>query len=491
MKEAPPIEKALRGEDEPITAAAQPSAPAAAVLTRNSWVALVGGLASQALKFLVVVYVARSYGATAFGSFSFAVSVNAFIFVVSNFGLPVFGAREVAQASRVSPGLTRSVSNARLLLAISATGVALAVLFFVPSVNGEELLLVLGFGLSDVMLAFLYDWAFQGMGKLHGWAALNVLWQGLWLVLSVAVVRAHTSIAAVSFAYAAGAGVAALVGWLWLKGMHAPSNSEPDSAYSAWSVFRSGTALGTAWVLITVLAWSDTIIVRLIGGPHAAGIYAAGNRAALALCTLSSFYVLGAFSHLSAAAVRSPEEFQEYFRKCYRDLALIFVPGSIWAIFYAPQILLVIFRQREYLAAVPIFRTFQIFLLLTVASTLYGVGALVTHRLDHVYRRTLAASAGLLLILCPILALQWGLVGAAAAALLSQGLCLTIFAVEGRHLLRVDHLRLLAAPVCAGFAAVGVGAALHLELWGGVAVLSLIYLALLGREKSVWRLAAG
>lgn len=460
-------------------------------LGRNSWVALLGGLASQALKFLVIVYVARSYGATVFGSFSFAVSVNAFIFVVSNFGLPVFGAREVAQTSRVSSRLARSVSKARLLLAISATGVALAVLFFVPSVSGEELLLVLGFGLSDMILAFLYDWAFQGMGKLHGWAALNVLWQALWLVLTVAVVRAHSSIAAVSFAYAAGVSVAAVVGWLWLKGLRTPSERAPDSAYSAWGVFRSGTALGTATVLITVLLWSDTIIVRLIGGPHAAGIYAAGNRAALALCSLSGFYVLGAFSHLSAAAARSPEEFREYFRKCYRDLALIFVPGSIWAIFYAPQILVVIFRHREYLAAVPVFRTFQIFLLLTVASNLYGVGALVSHRLDHVYRRTLAASAGLLLVLCPILALHWGLLGAAIAALVSQGFLLTIFAIETRHLVRVEQFRALASPVVAGIAAVGVAAALHLGLWEGVAVISVIYLALLGKEMPVWRPAAG
>jgi O-antigen/teichoic acid export membrane protein len=459
-------------------------------LGRNSWVALVGGLVSQALKFLVVVYVARSYGATVFGSFSFAVSVNAFICVVSNFGLPVFGAREVAQTSRVSPCLARSVSKARLLLAITATGVALAALFFVPSVSGEELLLVLGFGLSDVMLAFLYDWAFQGMGKLHGWAALNVLWQALWLVLTVAVVRAHSSIAAVSFAYAAGASVAAVVGWLWLKGMRSPSEREPNPAYSAWGVFRSGTALGTATVLITVLAWSDTIIVRLIGGPLAAGIYAAGNRAALALCTLSGFYVLGAFSHLSAAAARSPEEFREYFRRCYRDLALIFIPGSVWAVFYAPQLLLVIFGHKEYLAAVPVFRIFQVILLLNIAGNLYGVGALVTHRLDHVYRRTLVASVGLLLVLCPILALHWGVLGAAVAALLGQGLCLTIFSVESRHLLRVDHLRLLAVPVCAGFAAVGAGAALHLGLWGGIAVLSLIYLALLGREMPIWRAAA-
>lgn len=465
-----------------------------ASLGRNSRVALAGGLASQALKFLVIVDVARSYGATDFGSFSFAASVNAFIYVVSQFGLPVFAAREVAQSGRVNPRLARSVSEARLLLAVAVTGIALAVLFFVPSVSAEELLLVLGFGLSDVALAFLYDWAFQGLGKLQGWAALNVLWQMLWLVLTIAAVRAHASIAAVAFAYAAGAGVAAAAGWMWLRRLsriRAAAESVPSPTYSAWGVLRSGSALGVATMFIAVLVWSDTIVVRLIGGPHAAGIYAAGNRAALALATLSSFYVLGAFSHLSVSAAGSPGEFRQYFRRCYRDMALLFVPGSIWAMFYAPQILLAIFKHKEYLAAVPIFRIFQIFLLLNIASNLYGVGALVSHRRDRVYRRTLAASAAVILVLCPILALRWGGVGAAIAALASQGLSLMIFAVETRRLVRVEHFRMLVLPVFAGLVPVALGAALHLGFGEAVVALGLTYLVVLGWKGPVWRLAAG
>lgn len=461
-------------------------------LGRNSWVALAGGLTSQALKFLVIVYVARSYGASDFGSFSFAASVNAFIYVISQFGLPVFGAREVAQSGQVNPRLARSVSEARLLVALAATGVILSILYFVPGVSAVELMLVLGFGLSDMVLAFLYDWAFQGMGKLHGWAALNVLWQSLWLVLTIAAVRSHTSIAAVSFAYAAGAGVAAVVGWLWLSRTRtAAERAAGGGGYSAWGVLRSGSALGAATMLIAVLVWSDTIIVRLVGGPQAAGIYSAGNRATLALSTLSSFYVLGAFSHLSVAAADSPDEFRQYFQRCYRDLALLFVPGAIWAVFYAPQILLVIFRHKAYLAAVPIFRIFQIVLLFMIAGNLYGVGALVSHRRDGVYRRTLAACAAVLLVLCPIFALRWGGVGAATSALVTQGLCLTLFAFESRHLVRVEHFRTLALPVVAGIAAVAIGVALHAGFWGALAVLSLTYLAVLCREKTLWRLVAG
>jgi PST family polysaccharide transporter len=460
-------------------------------LGRNSWVALAGGLLSQALKFLVIVYVARSYGATEFGSFSFASSVNAFMFVTSQFGLPVFGAREVAQTGSVDGALVRSISEARLLLAVAGTAVALAVLFLIPGVKEEELLLVLGFGLSNMALAFLYDWAFQGQGKLHGWAALNVVWQLLWLAFAVTVVHTRTSIVGVSFAYAAGALVAAAVGWMWLRRKLFSRGTRDSSSYSAIGVLSSGIALGMGSMLITVLAWSDTIFVRLISGAHTAGIYAAGNRGTLALAMLGSFYVLGAFSHLTKSAVESPEDFQRYFGRCYRELALLFIPGAIWSIFYAPEILLLVFKHRDYLAAVPVFRIFQIVLLINVISNLEGVGVIVSHRRDHVYRRSLAASASLLLVLCPILTLHWGDLGAAIAALIGQAFCLLLFQVETHRLVRMEHLKTLAIPVLLGIGTAGIGFALHLPFWGACGLICFVYFGVFILRGPIWLPAEG
>lgn len=462
-----------------------------ASLGRNSWVALVGGLLSQALKFFVVVYVARSYGATEFGSYSFATSVNAFMFVISQFGLPVFGAREVAQTGRLDRDLIRSISQARLLLAFTGTALALAVLFFVPQVRTEELLLVLGFGLSNMALAFLYDWAFQGQGRLSGWAAFNVIWQLLWLAFAIVVVRTGTSIVGISFAYAAGALVAAGGCWIWLRKHFTNHDSKEKSSYSAIRVLSSGIALGMGTMLITVLAWSDTIFVRLIAGAHTAGIYAAGNRAALALAMLGSFYVLGAFSHLTKSAVESQEDFQKYFGRCYRDLALLFIPGTIWSIFYAPDILLLIFKHRDYLAAVPIFRIFQVFLLVNVIANLEGVGVIVSHRKDHVYRRSLAAAAALLLILCPILTLRWGYLGAAVAALAGQALCLLLFQLEAHRLVRVEHLKATAVPLLLGIGAVSLGLLLHLPFWGACGLIAVVYVGVFVFRGPVWRPAEG
>src|SRR5260370_8522476 len=88
-------------------------------LVRGSTTAIAGGLISQALKAGVMIYVARVFGPTEFGSFSFANSVNGFLLMIAQFGLPVYGAREVAQTGRLDKGLFKAITEARFLLAIS------------------------------------------------------------------------------------------------------------------------------------------------------------------------------------------------------------------------------------------------------------------------------------------------------------------------------------------------------------------------------------
>src|SRR5882762_285637 len=452
-------------------------------LVRSSGTAIVGGLFSQALKAAVMIYVARAFGTAEFGSFSFANSINAFLFIIAQFGLPVFGAREVAQTSRLEWGLLRAVTAARLLLAVSGTLVALAVLYFVPGVTRTEYWLVAGFGLSNVALSGFFDWTFQGMGQLHLWAAVNIAWQALWLVFTIAVFYSHGSITLVSFGFAAAALMAGMLGWPRLRQlMHLPGGVTSAPAYSVRSVIGASANLGAGTLLITVLVWTDTIIVRFVKGQQAAGAYAAGNRVALALAMLASYYVLGAFPKLSQLAMNSAQEYSKNFQRAYEHLAILFLPGIFWAVFYAPQIMVVLFKRPDYLAGVAVFRIFQIFLLLNVISNLYGMGGLVAHRKDHAYRRALVISGGALLVLSPALTLRWGLAGAALAVVFCQGISLALFMVETRHFVRAKHFKALGPPTLIGTALVLAGAAFHLRFWSSVAALAFTYLAI-----ALWR----
>ncbi len=457
-------------------------------LTRSSGIAMAGGLVSQGLKFLVVIYVARRFSPAEFGWFSFAVAVNAYLSIVSNFGLPVFGSRAVSKAGVVPRDLLEEIVCIRLFLALAATAVSVVILSMAPRVSHAEFVLVALFGLSNVPLSAFFDWVFQGLHRQGASAILNVVWQGGWLAFTAIGIGFGMGILAVATALATSALLASAVGYLWLRQTHMivqTTGGRTSLFRRSWHALRAAAPLGWGTMWISVVVWTDVIYVRLLRGEVAVGIYAAGNRAALALSMLGTFYVQGAFPLLSHASGRSASCFEQCFTRTFADLTILFVPGSFWAICYAREIIALIFGRADYVSAAPVFRIFQVTLLLFVMNNLLGTGVLVAFHRDRIFRRVLLTAAIVFLIVCPVLTWVWGNWGAATAVLASQTLSLVWFVVETRPLVRLQIRRALGLPLVLAMASVAVCLTFHLSLLAGVVPVTFAYMAL-----ATWRFSS-
>jgi O-antigen/teichoic acid export membrane protein len=453
------------------------------LITRSAGIAMAGGLVSQGLKFLVILYVARHFSVSEFGLLSFAIAVNAYMFVISNFGLNVFGSRAIAQAGVVPGALLAEVCCLEIVLASAGLVVALGALSFVPGIGHLELRLIALFGLSNVIQAALFDWVFQGLHRQEVSAGLNILWQGTWLSLTIAGVGLGLGVLAVPAALCTSALLASIVGYCWIRSTVRVESTFGQSLHllrRCWQTLRSAAPLGWGTLLMTLIIWSDTVAVRLIKGEQAVGWYAAGNRAALALAMLSGFYVQGALPSLSRASGESPAQYSLLFQHCYQDMARLFVPVCLWAMVYAREIVLLLFRRSEFLAAVPVFRVFQMMTLFAAIGNLYGIGGLVALHRDRDYQRVLFLTAAVFLPLCAVLTSYYGILGASVAALLGQSFGLYLFTGKTRGLLQVNHRAALVVPVGAGLCVAAVGKFTGLGLVGSGAVLVLTNCALFG-----------
>jgi O-antigen/teichoic acid export membrane protein len=450
-------------------------------LTRQSAVAMAGGVLSQGLKFLVYLYIARAFSSSDFGSVAFANAINAFIFVISQFGFPVFGSRSVARSGRVEPGLLFAVACCRAGLAVLGTVGALGFLAVTPGATTRDYALVACFGLSNVPLAGLFDWAFQGLSRQGASATLNVIWQFFWLAFTHIGARTWTNILVVPIALCAAGSVASLTGLVWLHFSRvmesANSDASGDSA-QIWQTLRTGRSLGTGTILLNILIWTDTIIVRLLLGEQAVGWYAAGNRVAMAVSMLSNFYMQAAFPLLCSTSGTNLAAFRNHFQRAYNELMLMFLPGSIWGMFYAPTVILFLFKRQEYLAGIPVFRIFQVVLPLIVINLLYGMGILLAFHEDRAYRRALAVAVGVLVVLCPVLTRLWGIQGAAVATLTAYAVSIALFHIQTRHLIQPKHAEALLVPVLGGLTAALIGKLLHTELFFALMLLALAYVIL-------------
>jgi O-antigen/teichoic acid export membrane protein len=276
--------------------------------------------------------------------------------------------------------------------------------------------------------------------------------------------------------------IASSVSYFWSKQatpFQRGTNDLSDLLHRSWDTLKCVAPLGWGAILLTVLVWTDAVWVRVLRGDSAVGIYAAGNRAGLALSMLGTFYVQGAFPLLSRASDHRGPVFQHCFERVCCDLALMFVPGSIWSIAYARQIIALVFPKAEYVAAVPVFRIFQIAMLLFISNNLLGTGVLVAFRRDQVFQRILAGTTAFFLILSPVLTWRWGLHGTALAVLTSQAVSFSWFSFETRKLVQLRPGRVLPLPCLAGLAAAALGGFLQLPLKFAVPALALSYMALL------------
>jgi PST family polysaccharide transporter len=465
------------------------AAIASGSVTRSATIALAGGVVSQGFKFVVILYVARHFLVSEFGLLSFAIAVNAYMYVISSFGLNVFGSRAVAQSGTVSKALLAEVCCLEALLALLGMGFALSTLNLVPGISPLELHLIALFGLSNVIQAGLFDWVFQGLHRQQVSAALNILWQGTWLALTVVGIKLGIGITAVPIALCTSALLAATGGYLWIRKTVwvEPSIGEQGHLLPrSWQTLRSVAPLGWGTLLMTWIVWSDTVAVRLIKGQQAAGWYAAGNRAALALAMLGTLYVQGAFPFLSQSSITSQVVFERFFARTYADLAMLFVPSTLWAIYYAKEIILLLFRRTDYLTAIPVFRIFQVALLFFVANTLLGTGVLVACRQDRTFRIVLVGTAAVFLFLCPFLTWRWGIIGTAAAVLGTQIGSWLWLRYETGKLMSANSFSALRWPFAIGVLSITACRGLHLSLGAGLAVLALAqFIQLLARYRSL------
>ena len=468
------------GSRSPTIDVDEPASVSPDAVTRDSVIAMFGGVISQGFKFLTLIYLARRFSTVQFGMVVFAMAINAFIFVFSNFGLPVYGTREVSERGYVSSRLFYNITLTRVVLALLSTAGALAILALMPMVGSPELTLVAVFGLSNLVLAGFLDWAFQGLARQDVSAVLNVIWQVLWFVFIVLATRSGMDIIAVPLAMCAAALIASLTGYLWLKSTRRiiPEPRTAPLIRESWKTLQASAHVGFGALLITVLVWTDAIIVRMFWGQQMAGQYAAGSRPSNALVMLCGFFILGAFPQLSRASFNR-EQFARCFQRAYSELALIYIPFGVWGLFYAQDIVLLVFKRPEYLPSVPVFQLFQVAMIISSINLLFGTGALLSYRRDRAYQTVLRNTTIIFLIVCVVLTRFAGMIGTAIAIPVSQVISLMLFLGNSRDLVRPHHARALLPPLLCTAAAVGLCRLLALRFWHGVIVLFLAYATLL------------
>lgn len=268
---------------------------------RGLFVLLTGEGAQRLLSFVAIWLLSNRLAPADYAAVEVSLSAMMFAALFVELGFPLLAAREVARdptaEQRLAPTVLRLQCGAAVLL------VALAWLARAAGWLGPELGTLLPvYAASLLLLPWLVPWAFQGRGAMHWIAAPGVLRQGLFLLLTAALVRSSGDLARLPWLEVVAVGGAALLAqWAWRRG-RIGGRSAIGPAPGATAMLREAAPMGVSQLLWALRMFLATLLLWHLVPKEAVGRYAVAHRVMMVLQAVLTMYFTNLFPGLSRAA---------------------------------------------------------------------------------------------------------------------------------------------------------------------------------------------
>ncbi|MEK7565741.1 MAG: flippase [Patescibacteria group bacterium] len=301
----------------------------------NTFVQIAGKALSTTLGVLITIVLTRYLGPVGFGTFTFAIVFVTMFGTLADWGMTLITVREASKNQKDANIIIGNVLVLRLIFAAFAATVAILVINFLPYPSEQKLLVSIA---AAFLLALSIKTSFQIVFmiklKMENWALSELGANGLSIILILFLVSYQASLPAIITALTIGhffsAALAILLGWRLL-----PLKLSLWTKYSRHLLVES-VPMGAILVLFTVYNRLDIIIISLIKGPEAVGLYGAAYRIYEVLIVIAAYFANSIFPLISNYAVTNREKLREIFRKSYVVLFLLGVTVALINFIFAP-----------------------------------------------------------------------------------------------------------------------------------------------------------
>jgi len=412
------------------------------VLSNIGWKVLSVGL-EKGLKLGLVAMAARLLGHAIYGRFNYAAALSYMLVQVTDLGLQLFLAREIARATpggtkvapRVDPDLMGSALSLKAVLAVLYLGVMATVAVFHRDEWDVALTLML-MGLASLAASTveLFDHVFRGIQRLKYEVRLNGMHALLHLCLGAAALHFTSTVTGyhrptdpthpgapwmmLMFACATAAGslLCALYGWTLVRQFVKPRFGLSREVMRRFA--RDVLPLGFAILASMVYYKADVPMLRSFKGDHETGLYTAAYKILENLNVIPAVAMAALFPAISRAVVTDRKEAARLHGIALKWLALA-GGSSMIVLLVAPWLILRLLFGTDYLDAEPILR------LLGPAALLTCVNYLETHMLVALGLVRIQMVVSIVLIVFNVGANlyaipRWGAQGAAFTTILTE-----------------------------------------------------------------------
>ncbi len=373
---------------------------------------------SRLFGFAANAYLARILGAAGFGVMSIGFSVLSYAAMISNPGLTMLGTRNVAAQDEMAGSLSGSLNTLRFVIAsVCVLCLGAAGFFFADQFRVS--LTVFLFSLSALPMALSLDWYFQGKENLVISSGSKAVIAAVYLVLVVVLVHTEADVVLTALAYLAGNVVAMLLLFGLFRRLH-------GRAGFAWSMvdwknlLRASIPLGLSSFLAQTIMNLPVLIVGIISSATDAGLFNAAMKLVFVALMVDRVFYSFFFPLIARQRAADDSKYKHTASLALRVVLAIGVPIVVGGTVFANEAIYIVYGSGFAGATVPL-QILLLYFLFSVVNTVFMCVMIAENR-EREYVRIMAIATALLVMLCMGLSTAYGVLGAALAVAVGEGL---------------------------------------------------------------------
>jgi O-antigen/teichoic acid export membrane protein len=387
-------------------------------LVSNTVLLFGGDQLANLLQFVLLFYVARTYGEARTGLYSSSLAWAGVFVLLADMGIAEYTIREVARRTDPTRALIARGLALRFagLLAAAALGLLLSPFLFAGS-SGEtkSLLVSLGIYLACVSLGDVFLAELKGRQKMGRVASVGVVARSVILAVGLLAVVSGAPFAAIFYAFpVAGAVYLAMASTLSVREF-------------GWPPFRLVRARDMRPMLLALVPFAaailfneavsrqDMILLERLGGLEQVGLYWAALKIATIFLGVSGFFQHAIYPMLSELHVSEPERMGVICHRVTRYILILAFPVSAGLFAIAPRVIDLLFKGK-FAGSV---ECLEIMCWVVVIGLTHSVFSALLSATGRQYQKSISLAVNLMvgLSLNALLIPLWGALGASYARL--------------------------------------------------------------------------
>lgn len=312
-------------------------------IAKNIGMLMISQILGYIFGFLYAMYMARYLGVDDFGVLSFALAFAGLFGIFADLGLSTLTIREVAKDRSLAGKYLGNIALMKVILAAIVFGL-IALTINILSYPEQTIKVVYLIALSIILSSFanMFNSVFQAYERMEYSSIVFILSNVLMLSGVIYAINQEFNVIGFAFIYFIASAIVLVISFLVCVYKIAKPDIEIDLNF--WIVTsKEAWPFGLSGVFVTIYYMSDTVMLSLMQGNEAVGLFNAAYKLIMAILFIPSVLNMAIFPVMSKFYISSKDSLRLAYEKYFKYMFVIGIPIGIGTTLLADRIILLIF----------------------------------------------------------------------------------------------------------------------------------------------------